>query len=270
MPVRFKCDGCGTVMSAPDGSEGKKARCPKCGQTVVISPAGAGGQDAFSPAGGGASDMAGPGAFDGPAPAKSGKKLACPICGSAYKPGRPCPNCSQKAKGAKPARDDRDTGKIIRIAIWGTILAAILGGIIYAAGWVFKRGGETVEQYGTGLAGAQNQATDVSCEMNMSNLWKEILQFDPAGDGLPESLQEMVRKVGTSPAQFRCSQTRQDFVYIAGQSRKSPPTNVLIYEEKAHRDGKACLLRVSGQVQCLSFEQVQSEAAATRKQLGGQ
>ena len=40
MAIKFKCP-CGRTLSAPDGSEGKKARCPKCREVTRV-PGGAG------------------------------------------------------------------------------------------------------------------------------------------------------------------------------------------------------------------------------------
>jgi hypothetical protein len=36
MPITFSCEFCGKQLRAPDGSEGKKTRCPQCGAALAI------------------------------------------------------------------------------------------------------------------------------------------------------------------------------------------------------------------------------------------
>ena len=36
MPIRFACADCGVRVKTPDGSEGKKMRCPRCGHLQLV------------------------------------------------------------------------------------------------------------------------------------------------------------------------------------------------------------------------------------------
>jgi hypothetical protein len=36
MPIPVTCDGCGARFKAPDAAAGKKGKCPKCGQRIVV------------------------------------------------------------------------------------------------------------------------------------------------------------------------------------------------------------------------------------------
>jgi hypothetical protein len=36
MPIEFQCTACQTAIRTPDGSEGKPARCPRCGAVVTV------------------------------------------------------------------------------------------------------------------------------------------------------------------------------------------------------------------------------------------
>lgn len=38
MPITFRCQGCGKPMTAGDDLAGMKARCKRCGETIVIPP----------------------------------------------------------------------------------------------------------------------------------------------------------------------------------------------------------------------------------------
>src|SRR5688572_13371255 len=41
MPILLQCPQCKARMKAPDGSEGRKAKCPRCGTLIPILAAGA-------------------------------------------------------------------------------------------------------------------------------------------------------------------------------------------------------------------------------------
>lgn len=36
MPITFRCEHCGKEVKAPDGAEGKRGKCPHCGQSNYI------------------------------------------------------------------------------------------------------------------------------------------------------------------------------------------------------------------------------------------
>ena len=36
MPIQMNCASCGKTLSAPDTAAGKKAKCPSCGQIMVV------------------------------------------------------------------------------------------------------------------------------------------------------------------------------------------------------------------------------------------
>ena len=36
MPIKVKCNSCGTTLSAPDNAAGKRAKCPKCESPIEI------------------------------------------------------------------------------------------------------------------------------------------------------------------------------------------------------------------------------------------
>lgn len=39
MSFKASCPHCEAVFNAPDGSTGRKAKCPKCGEAIVVTPA---------------------------------------------------------------------------------------------------------------------------------------------------------------------------------------------------------------------------------------
>jgi len=86
MPIRFPCSACGKTMRAPDGSTGKKAKCPLCGGVQVIPAEDSAGL--FPPV---AREQ--PAAAQPAAPTGAGT-IDCPNCGGAM-PGAAsaCPAC---------------------------------------------------------------------------------------------------------------------------------------------------------------------------------
>ena len=36
MPIQFECDSCGTGVKVPDGSEGRKVKCPRCNTMLLV------------------------------------------------------------------------------------------------------------------------------------------------------------------------------------------------------------------------------------------
>ena len=37
MPIKMNCPSCGKPLAAPDSAVGKRAKCPGCGQVMVVS-----------------------------------------------------------------------------------------------------------------------------------------------------------------------------------------------------------------------------------------
>ena len=57
---------------------------------------------------------------------------------------------------------------------------------------------------------------------------------------------------------FRCpSPEGEQYKYIPGHGANSPDSNVVLYEPKAVHDGRAGVLRLGGQVELLTPEELQ-------------
>ncbi len=95
MPLRFRCTGglCGQLIQTPDGSEGRKARCPHCGSLQTVP---ANGQARAVADSGNHPSQASP-AYTASGPAI---QLLCPACGIELPRDTViCPDCRLAAKG---------------------------------------------------------------------------------------------------------------------------------------------------------------------------
>lgn len=85
-----------------------------------------------------------------------------------------------------------------------------------------------------------------------------MLIYDGGERGFPPSFQALVDELNATPKQFECPIAKSapgnlnaDYVYIAGQSSRSDPGNVLIYERRGNHppDDIANVLFVDGHVE---------------------
>ena len=55
----------------------------------------------------------------------------------------------------------------------------------------------------------------------------------------------------------------ESYVYIPGQNSTMSPINVLVYETKPVHDGRCNVLRLGGQIELLTLEQLQQAVTKT-------
>jgi phage FluMu protein Com len=255
MAIQFKCGDCGADIAVRDGSGGRSVRCPKC-QKVQVIPG-----DAAGPAAA-ASDFS---TAQGQGDDKGPRKPPCPICGTPTKPGKSCPKCSRAGAGRvrPPSEAGRNAWKFITVGI----VLALAGGLIYAFMWTLKQAGQAGGDYAQTLVDARTYAQEVTCKENLANLQKTLAIFRQAEQRSPTTLHELIERNYAGPENLRCPKTKTDFIYIPGQTEKDDPQNVVVYEPDAPHAGKAFLLRLSGQIDCLTADQLKAEVEATQKRL---
>ena len=264
MSIRFTCANaeCGRDVVAPDGSAGRKARCPYCGevQTIpVVEPAGA---DPFSAEGA----PAAPARTSRARPVKGGEAVqSCPVCGTVYPAGQACPRCRQHRKSY--ARESRDVGRFVKI---GLLLAGIAA-VVVAIAWGIhaykpKPGSKT---YLDGVFGAKHMA-ESTVSMNNLRLIRDALERYREGFGeYPPYLKDLLDNgLIPSPALYTPDRQKQAYKYIRGQDPEMPGDNILVYEEKPiHRD-KCNVLRLDGRLGRLTPEELEKAVEATRRIVG--
>jgi hypothetical protein len=269
MTIRFSCanPGCNKGINAPDGSVGKKARCPHCG-TVQAIPASSKSEDIFDlaepeeatpppqrrqPVETGAS----PREHDG-SRRETSRGNTCAVCGTAYPAGRSCPRC-RPAKLRQPSRwEGVDKQKYVTIIT----IAVIFGVLMVGAWWVIKNFAKTGGEYVGTLTDARDSAAQTQCEMNFHSVWTSIQPFLSSNDGkFPPSLDEYY-----SPSSLRCSAGNQEhYHYIPGQDSSMPAGNILLYESAGAHEGKCVVLRLNGAIDLLTPQQVQAAVDKTKR-----
>jgi hypothetical protein len=150
-------------------------------------------------------------------------------------------------------------GTLINI-IAGVILVGLLG---LAVWWVIKSMTEAGQQYGEAMVDARHQAVTVRCQANMRTIWQNLHLYAAANGSLPASRDALVEWSGNSRL-FCCPAPEgPEYVYIPGQTRDMPGTNVLFYEPHAVHNGRCSVLRLGGQIELLTPEELKIALAAT-------
>ena len=172
---------------------------------------------------------------------------------------------SVRPKYLPARRGSVDVGKLI-----GIVIALIVLGLFgFSIWWVVKNVGDAGSQYTGAMIDTKHKATALQCQMNMRTIWQNLRMYSIEKESFPPSL-EALAEWGADPRQFRCpASEEQQYVYIPGQNENMPGQNVLVYELKPVHEGRCNLLRVDGQMELLTPEQVQAAVTETQARLEG-
>jgi hypothetical protein len=158
-----------------------------------------------------------------------------------------------------------DVGKLI-----GIVISLIFIGLIsFAIWWVTKSVGEAGSQYGGAMVDTKRKAKALQCQLNLSTIRQNLRIYAIEKGGFPPSLKTLV-DWGADPQLLCCTAADGgQYLYIPGQNENTPGQNVLVYEQKAVHEGRCNILRVNGQMELLTPEQVQAAVTKTHLQLQG-
>jgi hypothetical protein len=156
-------------------------------------------------------------------------------------------------------RADPHGGTIINI-VAAMIFLGLLGLGVW---WVIKSVGEAGQQYTKTVVETRYTAIAVKCQTNLRTIGQNIQMYAISNGEFPPSLEVLVEWSGSTQL-FRCpAPDGERYVYIRGQNGGMSPTNVLLYEPKAVHDGRCSVLRLGGQIELLTPEQLQQAVAQT-------
>ncbi len=104
---------------------------------------------------------------------------------------------------------------------------------------------------------------------NLTGIHRAIQQFAMMNGGeFPASKDQLASECGVHREIFADENpTGAGVEYIPSQNERMPKSNILLYEPKARRDGTHQVLRLGGEVEMLTSEQLQTALEQTRKQL---
>jgi hypothetical protein len=156
-------------------------------------------------------------------------------------------------------RGSVDVGKLIGIII-SLIVLGLLG---IGIAWIVKSTGEAGSQYTGAMVNTKRRAVALQCQMNLNTIWQNLRMYAIEKQSFPPSLKTLA-DWGADSQLLRCpAPDGGQYVYIPGQNENMPGQNVLVYEQKAAHDGCCNLLRVNGQIDLLTPEQVKAEVNKT-------
>ncbi len=163
-----------------------------------------------------------------------------------------CGKLSFSQRSISAQRGSVDVVKLIVIVI--SLIVLIFLGL--GASWIIKSMGEAGSQYTGAMVNTKHKAVALQCQMNLHTIRQNLRIYAIEKESFPPSLKTLV-DWGADSQLLRCTaQDGGEYVYIPGQ-------NVLVYELKAAHDGRCNLLRVNGQVDLLTPDQVQAEVTKT-------
>ena len=150
-------------------------------------------------------------------------------------------------------------GTIVNV-IFALIFFGVLG---YSIMWVIKGFGEAGEQYGEAMVQAKHDATSVSCQMNMRAIGQNLQMYAVSNGTFPASLEELMEFSGNTRL-FQCpSPEGEQYEYIPGQGGNASDQNIVLFEPKTVHNGRAGVLRLGGQTEMLTSEELQQAVDQT-------
>ena len=163
-------------------------------------------------------------------------------------------------KSAGPYRAYLYGGTIINL-IFVLIFLVLIG---LGIRWIIKNMGQAGEQYTQTMIDTKYTAETVKCQTNMRAIFQNIQMFALSNEGYPSSQQELVQWSGNTRL-FKCSSPDGgQYVYIPGQNGSMSPENVILYEPEPVHDGRCSVLRLGGQIELLTPEELQQALAQTQ------
>ncbi len=158
------------------------------------------------------------------------------------------------------AYSKREYGGTIVNVITALIFFGLLG---YSIMWLIKGFGEAGEQYGEVMVQAKHDATSVSCQMNMRAIGQNLQMYAVSNGTFPASLEELMEFSGNTRL-FKCpSPEGEQYKYIGGQGGNASDGNIVLFEPKAVHNGRASVLRLGGQTELLTSEELEEALALT-------
>ena len=143
----------------------------------------------------------------------------------------------------------------------------VLGLVSLGIWWVIKSLGQAGQQYSGALVDAKYSAITVKCQTNLRAIWQNLQMYVVSNERFPPSQAALEEWSGNSQL-FKCpAPDGQKYIYIPGQSGDMPPENVLVFEPKAAHDGRCNVLRLGGQIELLTPEELEKAIDATLARL---
>ena len=174
-----------------------------------------------------------------------------------------CGSHPARRKSLHASPRDSHGGTIVNI-----VTIVIILGLLGIGIWlIIKTLGQAGQQYTETLIDTKYSAITVKCQMNLRTIWQNLQMYAAENGRFPTSQSELVEWSGNSRL-FHCPATDgQEYVYIPGQNGDMSPENVLVFEREAVHDGRCSVLRLGGQLELLTPEELKYAVNETLKRL---
>jgi len=170
-------------------------------------------------------------------------------------------------KGDIVTYSKRRFGKEARLGgtVINVIVALIFFGLLaFGILWLIKGFGEVGQQYSDAMVQTKYNAITVKCQTNLRAIGQNIQIYAVSNEGFPPSQEELMEFSGNTQL-FRCpAPDGEKYIYISGQNGGMSPANILVYEPKCVHDGRCGVLRLGGQLELLTPEELQQALEQTR------
>jgi len=145
------------------------------------------------------------------------------------------------------------------------IFALIFFGLLaFGILWLIKSFGEVGQQYTDTMVQTKYNAITVKCQTNLRAIGQNIQIYAVSNEGFPPSQEELMEFSGNTQL-FRCpAPDGEKYIYIPGQNGGMSPANILVYEPMPVHDGRCSVLRLGGQLELLTPEELQLALEQTR------
>ncbi|HUV65180.1 MAG TPA: hypothetical protein VMW24_14885 [Sedimentisphaerales bacterium] len=151
-------------------------------------------------------------------------------------------------------------GTVINIIVALIFFGLLAFGIL----WLIKSFGEVGQQYTDTMVQTKYNAITVKCQTNLRTIGQNIQIYAVSNEGFPPSQEELMQFSGSTQL-FRCpAPDGEKYIYIPGQNGGMSPANILVYEPKPLHDGRCSVLRLGGQLELLTPEELQQALEQTR------
>ena len=160
----------------------------------------------------------------------------------------------RQREGAIMTWSKRYSGGTIVNIITALVFFGLLG---YGIMWLIKGFGEAGQQYSETMVQAKHDATSATCHLNLRAIGQSLQAYAGINGMFPASMEELMEFTGSTKV-FKCpSPEGEQYKYIPGQGANSPDSNIVVFEPRAVHDGRAGVLRLGGQLELLTPEELQ-------------
>lgn len=135
------------------------------------------------------------------------------------------------------------------------VVLALIGAGLW---WLVKQYGQAGQQYSQALIQTQQNATDMSCHMNLRSVY-QMLQVAVASEGSYPESRDALRQWCSDRRLLACPDPNGgDYIYIPPRRTDSEAIKILLCDPKPAHQGKCSVLYTNGQIGFLTPSEIKA------------